>query len=119
MRMLVFVRHKYHNWTYTHSWGPENRWTQALAGELEGAGGGPMQVERLFESLSLHCEEGREMLQELHHAGSMSKEVRRDADVVRDIFLQSFDLLTIILSELKFIEIKVDQLRGHIDNENI
>lgn len=117
--MLVSVRHKYHSWTYTHSWGPENQWTQAFAVELDGAGGERAQVERLLESFSLHCNEGREMLIELNRAGSMSKEVRRDVDVVRDIFLQSFDLLTMILSELKFVEIKVDQLRDDLNSSNL
>lgn len=110
--MLVRVQSSYHRWTYidNRGWGPETRWPEVFEDDLGRAEAvGPRKREQLFRSLDLHCTQGREMLQELKEGGNMSRAVRSDADLVRDTFLQTFDFVNLILSEVKFVEVKIDQ----------
>lgn len=102
------VRQRYHSWTYASSWGPETLWMDGFTIELNSAQGrGPKAVGQLFRGFEDHAIHGRGMLRELKGVGHMSQRVRDDSWLVRDFFLQSFDLLSCIISEVKFVEIKV------------
>lgn len=110
IRKFASVCQKYHSWTYTSSWGPETLWTEGFTTESNSARDrGPKAVEQLFTSFEGHTGYGRGMLEELKGVGHMSQCVRDSSWLVRDFFLQSFDLLSCIMSELKFIEIKIEE----------
>lgn len=110
IRKFASVRRKYHSWTYTSSWGPEPLWTQAFTAEFKNMQErGPKAIGKLIGSFEDHANHGREILQELKGVGHMSRQVRDDCEMVRDFFLQSFDLLLCIISEVKFVEIRVDE----------
>lgn len=103
---------KVHNWTYVdkRSWGPETRWSEAFNEDLEEAEAvGPRRHEQLFRSFNIHCTQGREMLEQLKGVGNMTWTVCSDPELERDTFLQTYELLTIVLSEVKFLELKIDQ----------
>lgn len=70
-------------------------------------GKGHEQIKQLFASLEDHCVVGRAMIQELKGARHMSVEVRQDARMVSDFVLQIIDLSISIISELKFLELKL------------
>lgn len=109
-RTLVRVRSTYHSWSYVGDWGTETRWTEAFNDDRDRAEEvGPKKLNQFFRSLDLHCIRGREMLEELKSVGFMSRQVRGDAELVRDTFLQTHDLIVLILSEVKFVEVKVDE----------
>lgn len=110
VRKLRRLRFKYHNWSYRNSWGAENRWAQAFTVEYgEAEERGQKALAELFRNLEDHNHQGRRLLEELKGGGHLSKDARDDPDVVKDIFLQSFELLTIIVSEVRFIETKIDE----------
>ncbi|KZP13564.1 hypothetical protein FIBSPDRAFT_960477 [Athelia psychrophila] len=109
-RKLRCLRLKYHKWTYRNGWGAENRWAQAFTVEYgEAEERGQNALAGLFRSLEDHNHQGRRLLEELKGGGHLSKDVCNDPGVIRDIFLQSFELLTTIVSEVRFIETKIDE----------
>ena len=111
-RTLVRIRSAYHDWTYAHEWGPEMHWSEAFNDDLEHAASvGPRKRSQLLRSFDTHCTRGRDMLEELKRVGFMSRDVRRDPMLVKDTFLQAYDLMTCILSEVKFVEIRIDDHR--------
>ncbi|KAF7972008.1 hypothetical protein HWV62_19297 [Athelia sp. TMB] len=105
---LVSIRRKYHDWSYADDWGSELRWQRAFHDELravEGLGGEETRL--TLACLFDHCVQGRRLIRELKGASSIPANVCCDAEAVNDLFLQTMDLYTRILSETKFIEVKL------------
>ncbi|KAF7979794.1 hypothetical protein HWV62_40842 [Athelia sp. TMB] len=100
------VRQKYHTWSYADDWGSEQRWRKAFHDELRQVEElGTEETHAVLTTLRNHCAEGRQMIRKLKDAGSMPANVCSDAELVRDLVLQTMDLYALILSETTFIEL--------------
>lgn len=93
------------NWTWMDM-GPENLWEDWLAGELRFARR-MKDLDGLLRNYRLHAAEGRELLHDLCFLGQVS--VGSTPAQVQDLFLQTFELTTHVLSEVKFFEVKLDE----------
>ncbi|KAF7979475.1 hypothetical protein HWV62_42301 [Athelia sp. TMB] len=102
------VRRKCHTWSYADDWGSEQRWRKAFHDELRQVEElGTEETREVLATLHNHCAEGRQMICDLKNAGSMPADVCSDADLVRDLVLQTMDLYARILSETTFIEVRL------------
>lgn len=93
------------NWTWLDM-GPENLWEDWLAGELRFARR-MKDLDGLLRNYRQHAAEGRELLNDLRFLGQVS--VGSTPTEVQDLFLQTFELTTHVLSEVKFFEVKLDE----------
>ncbi|KAF7973474.1 hypothetical protein HWV62_15076 [Athelia sp. TMB] len=92
---------------WTMNWGPESLWENEFAHELasfkrEG------KVNNYFIRLERHTVSGRHLIAEIQGLGDLRTRTT-DPDLIRDMFLQGFDLLAITLAEVKFFEVKLDE----------
>lgn len=95
------------NWAY--SWGPENLWERRFNDELRSARkhGGQTAVDHFFTECEQHAKEGRDILHDLKFSAAVS--CNSTPDEIRDLFLQGFDMVTAVTSEVKFFEVKLDE----------
>lgn len=65
-------------------------------------------VDRFFRQCQDHTVAGRSILKDLKYAAHM---ISCDSphDEIRDLFLQGYDMVTSIMSEVRFFEIKLDE----------
>lgn len=94
------------NWTC--HWGPENLWGKRFHDELtEARNEGHCAVDAFFECWVKHVKEGRKILLDLKFAA----ELRVDStfDEIRDLFLQGYEMVVGVTSEVKFFEVKLDE----------
>jgi len=97
------------NWAY--SWGPENLWEKRFNDELHSARehGGQPTVDHFFTECERHVREGRrrEILYNLKFIAAVSCDSTHDE--IRDLFLQGYDMVLAVASEVKFFEVKLDE----------
>jgi hypothetical protein len=94
------------NWTF--DWGAENFWDRRFNHELATARNqGHRAIDAFFEKCDQHAKEGRGILCDLKFAA----ELRVDStfDEIRDLFLQGYDMVLSVASEVKFFEVKLDE----------
>lgn len=94
------------NWT--RNWGPESLWEHEFGYELAAAAWEENGRDKLLSRLERHTIDGRSILTDLKALGSIPTNVH--PAVIRDIFLQGYDLVIMTLSEVKFFEVKLDEL---------
>lgn len=94
------------NWTW--GWGPENRWEKRFNDELQAARRISLSnMDAFFVRIGEHTAEGREILEQLKCAASFECDCTMGE--VKDLFLQGYDMVVQVTSEVKFLESKVDQ----------
>ncbi|KAI5983048.1 hypothetical protein EDD15DRAFT_2179686, partial [Pisolithus albus] len=65
---------------------------------------GLASTDRFFKECEIHTREGRSFLRILRRIASTTRSTQW-----RDTYLQIFDLLEVILAEVKFFEVKLDE----------
>jgi hypothetical protein len=94
------------NWQYP--WGSESTWERTFNNCLADAREkGRMVVDRFFLDLEEHAQEGRNLLRELKFVAEVS--CNNTPDEIRDLFLQGYDMVITVTSEVKFCEVKLDE----------
>jgi hypothetical protein len=95
------------NWAY--GWGPENLWEKRFNDELCSAReqSGQPTVDQFFTECERHVREGREILYDLKFMAAVSCDSTHDE--IRDLFLQGYDMVMAVTSEVKFFEVKLDE----------
>ncbi|KAI5992522.1 hypothetical protein EDD15DRAFT_2197093 [Pisolithus albus] len=89
-------------------WGAESTWPKKFHEELKHAQGrGRLTSEAFFSECEAHVEDGRRLLCLLRSI--MRKGFRGTGYKVVDSYEQVFDLLTSLLTELRFFEVKLDE----------
>ncbi|KAI5994768.1 hypothetical protein EDD15DRAFT_2165721, partial [Pisolithus albus] len=88
-------------------WGVESTWPKKFHEQLRRAqGDGRLVTDSFFSQCEVHVEEGRQLIWLLR---SITRKGFRGAGYkVTDSYEQVFDLLTSILTELRFFEVKLD-----------
>jgi len=101
------LRIKIVNWSY--SWGPESLWEKRFNDEVRLARdrGGHRAVDHFFLEFEQHTNEGREIMYDLKFVAAVS--CNSTHDEIRDLFLQGFEMVTAVTSEVKFFEVKLDE----------
>ena len=94
------------NWTF--DWGAENLWDRRFNHELATARNqGCHAINTFFEKCDQHAKEGRDILRDLKFAAEL--QVDSTFDEIRDLFLQGYDMVLSVASEVKFFEVKLDE----------
>jgi len=94
------------NWQM--GWGAESLWEKEFNNDLRVAREeGRVAVDEFFEACDKHAKAGREILMCLRAIG-LSTRIGTVAEM-RDIFLQTYDLVLAISSKVKFFEVKLDE----------
>ncbi|KAI6006891.1 hypothetical protein EDD15DRAFT_2357936 [Pisolithus albus] len=89
-------------------WGPESVWLKKFDESLRNAQEkGLASIDRFFTECEVHVREGRRILHLLRQVASTTRSIQRGRQL--DTYLQIFDLLEVVLSEVKFFEIKLDE----------
>lgn len=92
------------NWTM--NWGPENLWDKRFRDEL-GLAKQERAIDDFFEACQDHAREGRNILHDLKFAAELK--VDSTFEEIRDLFLQGYEMVAAVASEVKFFEVKMDQ----------
>ena len=94
------------NWQV--GWGAENLWEREFSTGLRVAREeGRAAVDRFFQTCERHAKAGRQILKDLRGVGLASH--IGTAGKIRDVFLQTYDLILSVASEVKFFEVKLDE----------
>lgn len=95
------------NWGY--DWGPEHHWEKKFNDELSLARshGGQPAIDHFFTECEQHAQEGRDILHDLKFVAAVS--CNSTHDEIRDLFLQGYDMVMAVTSEVKFFEVKLDE----------
>ena len=94
------------NWAY--GWGPESMWEKTFNDQLGTAQEkGRAAVDRFFNDCDGHAQEGREILRDLKFVAEVS--CNSTPDEIRDLFLQGYEMVMAVASEVKFFEVKLDE----------
>ncbi|KAF7976959.1 hypothetical protein HWV62_5020 [Athelia sp. TMB] len=102
---------------WTMNWGPESLWENEFTHELASftqLG----QVNEYFIRLERHTIAGRNLISQIQGLGDLRTSTV-DPDLIRDMFLQGFDLLTVVLAEVKFFEVKLDEYAPTIPAKHV
>ncbi|KAI6142302.1 hypothetical protein EDD17DRAFT_1446196, partial [Pisolithus thermaeus] len=88
-------------------WGMESTWPKKFHEQLKYAQGwGRLATDVFFSQCEAHVEDGRRLLWLLR--STTCKGFRGMGCKVTDLYEQVFDLLTSVLTELRFFEVKLD-----------
>ena len=94
------------NWQY--EWGPESLWEKTFHDELSAAQEkGRAYVDRLLDKCDDHAYEGRRILSDLKFVAEISCD--NTPDEIRDLFLQGYEMVMAVTSEVKFFEVQLDR----------
>jgi hypothetical protein len=94
------------NWQV--GWGAENLWEREFSTDLRLAREeGRADVDKFFKTCEEHAKAGREILRDLKAVGLVWR--IGTPDEMRDIFLQTYEMILAVASEVKFFEIKLDE----------
>ncbi|KAI5999531.1 hypothetical protein EDD15DRAFT_2150986, partial [Pisolithus albus] len=89
-------------------WGPESGWLKKFDESLRKAREkGLASTDRFFKECEIHACDGRHFLHLLRRVASTTRSQQGGRQL--DTCLQIFDLLEVVLAEVKFFEIKVDE----------
>ncbi|KAI6096540.1 hypothetical protein EDD16DRAFT_1500188, partial [Pisolithus croceorrhizus] len=89
-------------------WGPESVWLKKFDESLRKAREkGLASTNRFFTECKVHAREGRRFLCLLQQFANTTCSMQRGRQL--DTYLQIFDLLEVVLSEVRFFEIKLDE----------
>ncbi|KAI5981559.1 hypothetical protein EDD15DRAFT_2379385 [Pisolithus albus] len=89
-------------------WGPESAWLKKFDESLRKAREkGLASTDRFFKECEVHACEGRRFIRLLRQTASTARGTQRGRQL--DTFLQIFDLLEVVLAEVKFFEVKLDE----------
>ncbi|KAI5999645.1 hypothetical protein EDD15DRAFT_2190482 [Pisolithus albus] len=89
-------------------WGPESGWLKKFDESLRKAREkGLASTDRFFKECEIHAREGRRFLRLLRQVASTTCSLQRGRQL--DTCLQIFDLLEVVLAEVKFFEVKLDE----------
>ncbi|KAG1871808.1 hypothetical protein DFJ58DRAFT_652397, partial [Suillus subalutaceus] len=101
------VRIAISDWQF--NWGPENMWEKqfndCLCAQQE-CNSTFRLVDTFFSICEDHVQSGREILSDLR---KIAVGYCRNGRVMKDKFIQIYDMLTVILSEVRFFEVKLDE----------
>ncbi|KAG1724203.1 uncharacterized protein EDB91DRAFT_1062948 [Suillus paluster] len=98
MRLLIG------QWQYC--WGPNNLWEKMFNEKLRSAQDqGSGSVNDFFSQCKAHTTDGQQLLNELKHIAYSPCNGR----LARDKCIQLHDLLSVVLSEVRFFEVKFDE----------
>jgi len=95
------------NWAY--EWAPESLWEKRFNDELclaQNRSGQPT-VDHFLMECEQHAAEGREILHDLKFAAAVS--CNSTHDKIHNLFLQGYDMVIAVMSEVKFFEVKLDE----------
>ena len=99
-------------------WGPETDWSyrfnEALSQSREQ---GQAAVDKFFTDCERHAREGRQLIQSLRSTARWG--ILGHKEHVRDSFLQIYDLLSMVLSEVKFLETKLEEYAPAVPSTKI
>lgn len=101
------VRIAIHDWQF--NWGPEHSWEKQFNDQLRAQQECNLafhSVDDFFSICEDHTQSGREILGDLR---KIAVDYCKNGRVTKDKFLQIFDMLTVVLSEVKFFEVKLDE----------
>jgi hypothetical protein len=94
------------NWQYP--WGPENTWEKTFNDQLAAARDeGRTTIDNFFLDMEAHVREGRNILRDLKFVAEVS--FSNTPDEIRDLFLQGYEMVMTVASEVKFCEVKLDE----------
>jgi hypothetical protein len=94
------------NWEY--GWGPESTWEKTFNNHLNDAReAGSKAIDKFFLDCDTHVQEGRDILRDLKFVAQVS--CNNTPDEIRDLFLQGYDMMIAVTSEVKFFEVKLDE----------
>ncbi|KAI5982016.1 hypothetical protein EDD15DRAFT_2378550 [Pisolithus albus] len=89
-------------------WGPESAWLKKFDESLcKAREKGLASTDRFFKECKVHACEGRCFIHFLRKTSSTTRGMQRERQL--DTFLQIFDLLEVVLAEVKFFEVKLDE----------
>ncbi|KAG1746998.1 hypothetical protein EDD22DRAFT_785739, partial [Suillus occidentalis] len=91
------------------NWGPEHTWEKQFNDHLcaqQECNSTFRSVDTFFNICEDHVQAGREILSNLR---KISVGYCRNGRVKKDKFIQIYDMLTIVLSEVKFFKVKLDE----------
>ncbi|KAG2342579.1 hypothetical protein BDR05DRAFT_948930 [Suillus weaverae] len=101
------------------NWGPENTWEKqfnnCLCAQQEHNSTFRL-VDTFLSICDDHVQSGQEILRDLR---KITASYCRNGRVMKDKFIQIYDMLTIILSELKFFEVKLDEYAPSIPTSRL
>ena len=104
--MIRNLRLQYTNWTY--NLGPRNLWETWFNAILDNATcESQVAVDEPLVELAEHAHQGRDILTEIKYAGS--GRCNEEYGVLMDLFVQGFELVVGLMSEIKFFEVKLDK----------
>ena len=99
-------------------WGPETDWSyrfnEALCQSREQ---GRVALDKFFTDCEQHAREGRQLIQSLRCTARQGILGQRER--IRDAFLQIYDLLSTVLSEVKFFETKLEEYAPAVPSTKI
>ena len=99
-------------------WGPETDWSyrfnEALCQSQEQ---GRVALDKFFTDCEQHACEGRQLIQSLRCTARQGILGQRER--IRDAFLQIYDLLSTVLSEVKFFETKLEEYAPAVPSTKI
>ncbi|KAG1760560.1 hypothetical protein EV702DRAFT_985490, partial [Suillus placidus] len=101
------VRIAISDWQF--NWGPENTWEKQFNDRLHAQqehNSTFRSVDMFFSICDDHVQSGREILGDLR---KITAGYCRNGRVMKDKFFQIYDMLTIVLLEVKFFEVKLDE----------
>jgi hypothetical protein len=100
------LRIKITNWQYP--WGSENAWEKAFNDHLSAARDeGRTAIDDFFLDMEARVREGRDILRDLKFVAEVS--FNNTPDEIRDLFLQGYEMVMTVASEVKFFEVKLDE----------
>jgi hypothetical protein len=94
------------NWQY--GWGAENLWESEFNNQLSAAREeGQDAIDHFFHNCETRAMQGRDILKDLKFMAAVS--CNGTSDEIRDLFLQGYDMVIGVASEVKFFEVKLDE----------
>lgn len=100
------ARLEFANWTW--SWGPESLWGRKFDKALQVAREGDREdLDDFFAECEGHASNGRDILQNIRFAAAGS--CNNTMGEITDLFMQGYDMVIAITSEVKFFKVKLDE----------
>ena len=104
------------NWQY--GWAPESAWDKIFHDQLDEAlERGQAGINEFFEYCELHVQRGRDILRDLKFAANVS--CNNTPDEIRDLFLQGYDMVISVASEVKFFDVKLDEFAAAVSSSKL
>ena len=99
-------------------WGLKNLWEREFSMDLHVAQeDGQAAVDKFFETCEHHAKAGRQILRDLRDV-ALDSHISSTTEV-RDMFLQIYDMILAVASEVKFFEVKLDEFAPAVTMMNV